>query len=239
MAWNGLQLTAWLDGLLFPPRCRLCGAAPVVDTDLCRACLADLPWLASGCCRCARPLPTGGATRCCGACLKRPPAFDAATALLHYRSPVDYLIQRLKFSGELALAPLLGGLLAGKIAHRATTLPELLIPVPLHCRRLQERGFNQAMELARHLGRRLQVPVAHRLCRRDKWTEPQSLTPLRQRRRNLRGAFRVTGGLPEGAHVAIIDDVMTTGHTADELARVLTRAGAGYVEVWVIARSGH
>jgi ComF family protein len=130
-------------------------------------------------------------------------------------------------------------LLAGKIALRTAPLPELLIPVPLHRMRLRTRGFNQAMELARHLGQRLAVPVDCRICRRDRRTEPQSLTPLRLRRRNLRGAFSVTGELPAGAHVAIIDDVMTTGHTVEELARVLTRAGAGRVEVWVIARSGH
>jgi ComF family protein len=239
MASNGLQLARWLGTLLFPPRCRLCGAAPAADTALCQSCLNDLPWLESGCCRCARPLPTGINSLLCGECLKRSPGFDATTALLHYRAPADYLIQRLKFSGELAIAPLLADLLAEKIAARTTPLPKCLIPVPLHRARLQERGFNQATELARRLGRRLALPVDHRLCQRDRWTEPQSLTPLRQRRRNLHGAFSMSGKLPVDAHVAIIDDVLTTGHTAEELARVLQRAGAGYVEVWVIARSGH
>jgi len=239
MASTGLQLTRWLDTLLFPPRCRLCGAAPGADTGLCQACLDDLPWLESGCLRCAHPLAGGVDTLLCGACQKRPPAFDAATALLHYRPPADYLIQRLKFSGELAIGPLLAHLLAGKIAARTTPLPGLLIPVPLHPARLRTRGFNQATELARTLGRRLDVPVDHRLCQRDRRTKPQSLTPLRLRRRNLRGAFSVTGRLPVDGHVAIIDDVLTTGHTADELARVLRRAGAGYVEVWIIARSAH
>ena len=238
MARDGLHLTGWFDTLLFPPRCRLCGAAPAADTSLCQACLADLPWLESCCWRCARPLPAGGDPWLCGTCLKRPPVFDTATALLHYRAPADYLIQRLKFSGELALAPLLARLLAGKIADRSAALPDLLIPVPLHRTRLRERGFNQATELARHLGRRLAVPVGHRLCRRDRHTLPQSLTPPRLRRRNLRGAFSVAGELST-SHVAIVDDVMTTGHTADELAGVLLRAGAEYVEVWVIARSGH
>jgi ComF family protein len=229
----------WLGTLLFPPRCRLCGAAPSADTALCRACLDDLPWLGSCCCRCARPLPSGVDSPLCGACLKQSPGFDAATALLHYRAPADYLIQRLKFSGELAIAPLLADMLAEKIAARAPPLPDFLIPVPLHRVRLQERGFNQATELARRLGLRLAVPVDHRLCRRDRQTEPQSLTPLRLRRRNLRGAFSVIGELPTAAQVAIVDDVMTTGHTAAELARVLARAGAARVEVWIVARSGH
>jgi ComF family protein len=209
MAPNGLQLTGWLQNLLFPPRCRLCGAPPGDGAGLCRACLDDLPWLERGCPQCARPLPVGGDTRLCGACLQRSPAFDAATALLHYGPPADYLLQRLKFSGELAVAPLLADLLAGKIAARSSPLPDLLIPVPLHPTRLRDRGFNQATELARPLGRRLAVPVDHRLSQRDRRTEPQSLTPLRQRRRNLRGAFSMTGELPVDAHVAIVDDVMT------------------------------
>jgi len=238
MTQDGLQLTRWLGSLLFPPRCRLCGTAPSADAALCRACLADLPWLGGCCCRCARPLPSGVDSRLCGACLKRAPGFDAATALLHYRAPADYLIQRLKFSGELAVAPLLADLLAGKIAARTTPLPDCLIPVPLHRVRLQERGFNQATELARRLGQRLDLPIEHRRCRRDRYTRPQSLTPTKLRRRNLRGAFSVTGELPVDAHVAIVDDVMTTGHTADELARVLRRAGAARVEVWIVARSG-
>jgi ComF family protein len=237
MKSKGLRLTGRLETLLFPPRCRLCGAAPAAGSALCQGCLDDLPWLESGCIRCAHPLPASGDERWCGACLKRPPAFDAATALLHYHAPADYLIQRLKFSGELAIAPVLARLLAGKIAARTAPLPELLLPVPLHRARLHERGFNQATELARHLGRRLTVPVDHRLCRRNRHTPPQSLTPPGQRRRNLRGAFGLSGELT-AAHVAIVDDVLTTGHTADELAGVLRRAGAGYVEVWVIARSG-
>ena len=156
------------------------------------------------------PCRSGGDTRLCGACQKHPPDFDAATALLHYRAPADYLIQRLKFSGELAVAPLLADLLAEKIAARTTPLPDCLIPVPLHRARLQERGFNQATELARRLGRRLAVPVEHRLCHRTRHTRPQSLTPTGLRRRNLRGAFSVTGELPVNAHVAIVDDVMTS-----------------------------
>jgi ComF family protein len=239
MIRTGLQPRHWLDALLFPPRCRLCGAVPAADTTLCQPCLNDLPWLESSCCRCARPLPAGIDTRVCGACLKRSPVFDSASALFHYRAPVDYLIQRLKFSGELAIAPLLADLLAGKIAARTTPLPECLIPVPLHRARLQERGFNQATELARRLGRRLALPVDNRLCQRDRPTEPQSLTPLRQRQRNLQGAFSMRGKQPVNSHVAIIDDVMTTGHTAEELTRVLRRAGAACIEVWIIARSGH
>jgi len=238
MTWRGLQqVIGRIDALVFPPRCRLCGASAGVDNGLCRACVADLPWLVGSCVRCARALPEGSVAGLCGACLTQPPVFDAATALLRYRPPVDYLVQRLKFSGELALAPLLARRLAEKIADRGDALPELLLPVPLHRARLRERGFNQATELARHLGRRLDIPVVYRLCRRSRHTPPQSLTPPAARRRNLRGAFRLEGDLPAG-HIAIVDDVMTTGHTANELAAVLRRAGAMRIEVWIVARSG-
>lgn len=239
MAWHSLQRgIALLDTLVFPPRCRLCGATTGAGDGLCAGCLTDLPWVAGGCRCCARSLPDGTTVELCGACLKKPPAFDTTTALLRYRAPVDYLIQRLKFSGELAVAPLLARQLARKISGRTNVLPELLIPVPLHHTRLRERGFNQSTELARQLSRRLKIPVQHKLCRRIRHTPPQSLMPPAERRRNLCRAFRVDGKLYAG-HVAIIDDVLTTGHTASELASALRHAGARMIEVWVIARSGY
>lgn len=227
-----------LSARLFPAHCRLC-RAPVSDgPDLCPGCLHDLPWLETACAHCALPLAGAGEPLMCGACQRRAPAFDDATALLHYRPPADYLIQRFKFAGELALAPLLGGLLATKIAACRSGLPGLLIPVPLHPSRLRERGFNQATELARVIGRRLGIGVDYRLCQRSRKTEPQSTLPVTQRRANLRNAFSISGRLTT-AHIAVVDDVMTSGHTAGELARVLKRAGARRVEVWVIARAGH
>lgn len=227
-----------IERLLFPVHCRLCGLRVRSSPALCDGCRRDLPWLATTCGQCGQPLPQDCVTKLCGRCLKHPPPFDATTAVLHYHPPADFLVQRLKFSGELALAPLLAGLLADRLAVRKAALPRCLLPVPLHRSRLRERGFNQATELARHLGRRLGIPVDYRLCRRHRPTEPQSLLPVRQRRGNLRNAFTVTAGVP-AAHVAIIDDVMTSGHTAGELARALKRSGAERIEVWVIARAGH
>jgi ComF family protein len=226
-------------GLLFPGRCRLCGIATGTSLQLCPECRRELPGLETVCSRCSRPLPVraedGGS--CCGHCQRQAPAFDATQALLRYHPPVDYLIRRLKFSGELAIGRLLASLLAEQVATRQACLPELLLPVPLHRTRRRERGFNQATELARNLGRELGIAVNHRLCRRDRHTPPQSLLPLNARRTNLRKAFSISGELP-ASHVAIVDDVMTTGYTAGELARILKRAGAEYVEVWVIARAG-
>jgi ComF family protein len=227
----------WLQTRLFPLHCRLCTAAVSSGYGLCTACREELPWLGTHCARCACPLPATRHDLPCGRCQRRPPAFDATTALFHYRPPVDHLIRRLKFSHELGLSPLLAGLLAQRLATRTAPLPGLLIPVPLHRTRLRERGFNQATELARCLGRTLGIAHDQRLCTRQRNTRPQSLLPATARRLNLRNAFAVTGALP-AAHVAIIDDVMTSGHTGDELARTLKRCGAHYVELWVIARAG-
>ena len=224
-------------GALFPGRCRLC-CSPVPDgPGLCLPCLNEAPWLAHVCTRCSLPLPASCDDSLCGRCQKQAPAFDLTTALFHYRPPVDYLIKRLKFAGELAIGPLLSGLLAQRLACRDTALPELLIPVPLHRSRLQQRGFNQATELARVVGRQLEIRSTPGLCLRSRKTEPQSLLSHNARRMNCRNAFKVRAErLP--AHIAVIDDVMTSGHTANELARVLKSAGASKVEVWVIARAG-
>jgi ComF family protein len=226
-----------VESLLFPLACRLCGIALAPGPALCHACQGDLPWLVATCRQCGQPLPETAAGGRCGRCQQQPPAYDATTAALHYGPPVDYLIRRLKFSGELGLAPLLADLLATRIRARAAPLPELLLPVPLHLARLRERGFNQATQLARRLGSRLDIALDYRLCRRQRRTAPQSLLPVGERRRNVRDAFTLAGGVP-ASHVAIVDDVMTTGHTVDELARLLRRAGVQRIEVWVIARAG-
>lgn len=227
-----------LQSWLFPAHCRLCLAPTGTGTALCAACHDDLPWPGASCPRCAAPL--GNTTRggYCGRCQRRPPAYGSTTAALRYGPPADYLIQRLKFAGELALAPLLGGLLAARLAARTNPLPQLLIPVPLHRSRLRERGFNQATEIARVLARRLRIPLDRRLCERQRATEAQSLLPVKVRHWNVRNAFAMPG-TTRARHVAIVDDVMTTGHTVNELARVLRRGGIETVEVWVIARAGH
>jgi len=230
------KLTQWLRAV-FPSHCRLCGIATRTMLDLCRSCREDAPWLENACRQCSLPLSACWDDALCGRCQKLTPAFDTTTALFHYHPPIDYLIKRLKFSNELAISPLLSGLLANRLAARDAPLPALLIPVPLHHTRLRERGFNQSTELARGVGRKLNIRISHRLCTRNRKTAPQSLLTHNARRLNLRNAFTVTTDRVPG-HIAIIDDVMTTGHTASELARALKRAGAKQVEVWVIARAG-
>ena len=193
---------------------------------LCAQCEAELPRLERPLCpRCALESP-GGAV--CGRCLSQPPAYDATRAALAYDFPADALVQALKFRGELALAPLLAGVLAPKV--RANGIDHL-VPVPLSVERLRQRGYNQSVEIARHLG----SPDVS-LCERTHDAPPQMELPYDERQRNVRGAFRCSRALI-GARVAVVDDVMTTGATLDELARTLKAAGALHVENWVVART--
>jgi ComF family protein len=227
--------------LLGPAPCPLCGAPVHGPAGLCPGCLRDLPWLLTACARCAAPLagPPGSAGLC-GRCLRHPPRYDAAFAALHYQAPVDRLVTGLKFHGQLPLARVLGGLLAERLAAhlaaRDDPPPALLLPVPLHPTRLRRRGFNQALEMAREVAARLDLPVDHQACRRIRPTAPQTDLPAGERRRNVRNAFAAPSPLP-ARHVAILDDVVTTGHTVDEVTRALQRAGAQRVEVWALARA--
>lgn len=224
-----------LRAFLYPSTCLLCQAQGDGNLDLCADCFKTLPRIDHPCPRCALPLPPG-ARGPCGGCQKKPPAFDAAVAVLRYESPVDWLTARLKFQGRLAHAQLLGHLLADDLIARGIGRPERIVPVPLHPRRLRERGFNQAREIARVVGRRLGVPVDARSLIRSRHTEAQMSLPARDRRKNVRGAFAVRAPL-RARHVALIDDIVTTGSTVGEQARVLKRAGVETVQVWCCARA--
>ena len=212
--------------LLFGGSCFVCRGAS--RELLCEACREDLPRLGDELCpRCALPSP-GAAV--CGRCLSEPPAYDATTAALAYDFPADTLVHALKFRGELALAPLLGSLLSASIASWSV---DRVIPVPLSTARLRGRGYNQAVEIARHLARgKLDIDV----CVRHADAVAQTELPWDERRRNVRGAFGCRRALT-GASEAVVDDVMTTGATLDELALTLKRAGAARVVNWVVART--
>lgn len=232
-----LKVYNWLisrQQALYPPRCALCGQAGVARRDLCPGCLADLPHNPSPCHRCGIPLSDGA--RLCGPCNHNPPPFDSSVIPFRYGPPLDYLLQQLKFHQRLHLAPLLGGLLAEAILHQGRPLPELILPVPLHPTRLRERGYNQALELARPVARQLALPVDWHGVARQRQTQAQTSLQGRERRKNLRNAFVVQHELPR--HVALVDDVVTTGATVSELATTLKRSGVERVEIWAIARAG-
>jgi ComF family protein len=219
-----------LERALFAPHCILCGGAGS-GRDLCAGCAADLPYNAEACPRCALPAAGG---RTCGACLARPPAWDAAFSLLRYDPPGDELLKALKFGRRLAIGRVLGELMAERLGERPR--PDRLIPMPLHPARECERGFNQAIELARPVARALDVPLDSDICRRVRATAAQSGLDLRARRRNVRGAFALRRRLA-ATHVAIVDDIVTTGATAAALAQTLRRAGAARIELWSAARA--
>jgi ComF family protein len=216
---------------LLAPRCLVCGEPGLAQCDLCAACAGVLPWNQPCCARCGLPLPIAAET--CGRCLRRPPPFDRTQAAFRYAFPLDRLLPRFKFHGDLAAGALLSRLMAGAVGE--PPWPEVLVPVPLHRGRLRERGYDQALELARALGRRLHVPVQG-LVERRVATQAQTTLTAGARRRNVRGAFGCRSG-PLPAHVALVDDVMTTGATVHECARVLRLAGVARIDVWVVARA--
>lgn len=213
--------------------CLLC-ASSIKNSHLsiCGSCLQELPVQTKGCCRqCG--LSSGKGT-ICGHCIKSPPAFDATHAVYQYAYPVDALLQKYKYSNQLTIADILARLLSDN--RLDSDLPDVLIPMPLHPQRLQERGFNQAAEIARIVAKHLQVPLDMHCCKRVKFAAPQVSLPLKQRVRNMRNAFiceRKLGGLK----IALLDDVMTTGASLNALAAAVKKAGAAHVECWVVART--
>lgn len=173
----------------------------------------------------------------CGACLRHRPFFDSSYVPYRYAYPLDHLILGLKFRRSLASGRVLGELFVRRLLEaRATPMPEIVVPVPLAAGRYRERGYNQAMELASSIRKLSEVKVRADLVVRQRETVEQSALGRKARRRNLRRAFAIVAPLPAG-HIAILDDVVTTGSTVNELAKVLRRAGAKRIEVWAIARA--
>ena len=233
---QGLDPRHWLrraSRLLLAPRCLVCAARGQADLDLCVECLAALPWNLDVCRQCALPVE-GGAPRC-GHCVFRPPPWSLAQSALRYVFPVDRLLPRFKFHGDLAAGETLATLLQWSLDPAET--PEALVPVPLHLHRLRDRGYDQALELARALSRDGGPPLLADRLRRVRITAPQSELGATARRDNVFGAFALHGDGPLPQHVALVDDVLTTGATAGECARVLLAAGVRRVDVWTVARA--
>ena len=198
---------------LMPATCILCGMPSKRQQDLCADCEADLPWIES-------PLPNNTIT------------------LFHYQEPINHLITALKFHSKLISAKILGELMAKKLAlhYQHHELPELIIPVPLHKKRLRERGFNQALELARPIAKMLNIPIDFNSCIRIKHTAAQSLMPAKQRTKNIHNAFTLHKNLTN-KHIAIIDDVITTGNTVNELSKILYKANIEKIDIWSCAKT--
>ena len=234
--------------------CLLCGGAADIEYNLalCKACRNDLPVLGETCQQCANPLenrlerlealsnsPGLLQTRLCGQCLQQRPYFDHSIAFFPYLAPFDHLVQAAKFRGKLATAHLCGQLLAEPVSLSLASLsdcPDALLAVPLHRSRQHERGYNQALEIARPVARQTGLPILRGVASRVKAAPPQSSLSLKQRRKNVHNAFKIQGSVAN-QHIAIIDDVMTSGATVNALAKALKQAGARRVSVWCFCRA--
>jgi len=224
-----LNICTKIERLLPAQPCLLCGAASPHGV-WCKACDAALPYLNDALCPvCALPTFEGAV---CGLCLRQPPHFARTVAAFAYAFPLAQVLQAYKFGERLELVHAL----AGQLAQRIESLPDCIVPMPLHPLRLRERGFNQSLLLARELGKKLNVPVLPDACQRLRNTAPQSTLAWQARGNNMRKAFSCRTEVA-GKHIAVVDDVMTSGASLNELAQALKQAGASEVSTWVVART--
>jgi ComF family protein len=236
------MLKALLD-ILFPPRCHFCKSfiPNAGDLHLCGACLEGCSLISSPLCKvCGIPFQTeGGEDHTCGGCISQPPRFTAARAAALFDGPVRELIHRFKYNGRVQHSRPLALLVSRQLGPFVEEFPaDLLVPVPLHLKRLRQRGFNQAVLLGGILARQWQLPFSRGNLRRIRWTEPQITLSAAERVANVRGAFSVSDpALIRDKRIILVDDVYTTGSTVAECARVLFKADAAAVYVVTIARA--
>lgn len=243
---------------ILPSVCLLCAADVADDLDLCQACNNDLPRINQACYCCALPLagdinsrplsshlinkslPSDtNNTPLCGHCLKIPRSFNRTIALCSYEEPIISFINQMKFLGQLKYARLFNHLLIHHLAanqHYLRNLPECIIPVPLHPQRLKERGFNQALELSRLVAAHFNIPIKHDACQRLRATTSQSLIHATHRQSNMKNAFALTKSF-SAKHIAIVDDVVTTGSTVEELSQLFRNNGVEQIDIWCCART--
>lgn len=223
-------------GQLLPSSCPLCDVPLPIGEHLCKSCHNALPLLDRPCPQCGLVLPVEAPSeQCCGSCQTDPPDFDRLIATSQYAPPMSQLIMGFKFHRQLQYARLFAQLLANAVQQSGHGLPEIILPVPLHASRQRQRGYNQALEIARLLSRWLDIPVARNVLQRIRATAAQSDLDAAARIENVRGAFKLRQALPY-RHVALLDDVVTTGNTVNEITRVLKKSGVQRVDVWCIAR---
>jgi ComF family protein len=241
MLFNPLKSLA---GLLFPPLCHLCREfiPQAGEVRLCLDCLAKAPPICSPLCSCCgHPFSgAGSADHLCGPCITAPPPFSVARSALLYENSTKELIHQFKYGKRVMLRRPLGLLAASQLDAFADTFKaDLILPVPLHKRRLRERGFNQAILLGEIFSKRWQVALSRNNLRRTRWTEPQVNLGATERAANVRGAFAIVCEKEIlGKRIFLVDDVYTTGSTAKECSRILMKAGAAEVAVLTVARGG-
>ena len=223
---------------IWQPICAICGSSSNTSMDLCDICYSNLPWIKDSCYQCGLPLTTAQESVRCNQCQYNPPEFDRFCALFTYQSPVTKLIRQLKFNHNLAYGNLMGQLLLEQYDkwYKSKPAPEVVVPVPLHEKRIRSRGFNQVQEILRPLVKAGKITVLNNICERTQYTRPQAKLNFRHRKYNLQKAFRLTQKV-DFEHVAIVDDVLTTGNTVRGLSRVFRDAGVQCIDVWCVCRA--
>ncbi|MFL2563174.1 MAG: ComF family protein [Arenicellales bacterium] len=217
-----------------PPCCLFCHDQPEFRHGLCQICWYALPFTLGSCCsHCGRVLVQPGI---CGQCQQRPPSFDDIAAPLSYKNPVDKMLCALKYRQQISFARTAAGVIADNALARGQKRPDLLCAVPMTRRALRRRGLNQSAFIARLVSRKLGIPVNISLLKKLRDTDRQSTLSARKRRKNLIKVFSCKQRL-DGRHIVLIDDILTTGATANEVSKTLTNAGAARVDIWVCART--
>ena len=231
--------TSILKQATFKQSCVLCASLETNNHAVCAACLDDLPWHPNTSCPQCGLASSGTAlnTIVCGSCLNSPPDFDTTRAVFLYAYPIDAMMLRYKYGSMLNLGNTFGEFLTEKVnVEDCLKNIDLIIPMPMHPQRLKERGFNQALEIAKVLTKNCVEKLDYKSVVRQTLTPPQASLPLKERVKNIKGAFKVNIDLTD-KRIAIVDDVMTTGASLNELAKTLKKVGASHVECWVIART--
>ena len=222
--------------LIYPNVCLQCEAIGDSGIDLCERCLIGLPWIEYACQQCALPLPSMD-MRLCGPCSSREYYFDQAYAPFKFEGFIRDAIYQFKFNQKLNYGKLLARLLSNHIKKQQLQIPDVIIPVPLHKKRLRKRGYNQALEITRILGNELRCNYSYHDIYRNRDTTVQMDLPAKQRYKNVKDAFSLKENSTfNNKHICIVDDVMTTGNTVNEMAKCLTEAKAAKIDVWCIAR---
>jgi ComF family protein len=221
--------------MLLPNLCLLCKVV-TPNPFICERCFQNLPWINPNVCTiCANPLSGNNQQHQCGQCQQQPPAYDNTFAIFYYCFPIDRLILRLKFSNKLVYAKLLAHFFCIKY-QSCIHKPDFIIPIPLHANRMKQRGFNQSHEIAKIIAKKLQIPVIANACERILDTQPQLALPANLRTKNIRKAFQINQAISAQA-IAIVDDVVTTGSTVQELAKLLKKQGVKRVDIWCCAKT--
>ncbi len=220
----------------FPSTCLLCAEIQVNHNLICHDCYQELPFMTNYCLGCG--LSISEKTKICGTCINQPFSFQECHSVFNYNFAIPYLISQLKFHDQILIAKLFGKILCQKMLfyYRDNAQPEFIIPVPLHQKRLRQRGYNQTYEIAKFIKQNFSVKLTINACQRIKATKPQTELNKKQRHNNVINAFSITPNF-QAKHIAILDDVMTTGHTVNELSKSFIAAGVEKIDIWLVARN--